>query len=46
MKTPVVESFPMNIAKLLRIHILKNTYQWLLMLEDAKTLEKYFFLGI
>ena len=36
----------MNIAKFLRIHILKNTCQWLLLYEDAKILEKYFFLGI
>ena len=36
----------MNITKLLRIHILKNTCQWLLHYQDAKILEKYFFLGI
>ena len=36
----------MNIAKCLRMHILKNTCQWLLLYEDAKTLEKYFVLGI
>ena len=36
----------MNIAKFLRIHMLKNTCQWLLLYEDAKILEKYFFLGI
>ena len=36
----------MNIAKFLRMHILKNTCQWLLLYEDAKTLEKYFVLGI
>ena len=36
----------MNIAKFWRVHILKNNWQWLLLYEDAKTLEKYFFLGI
>ena len=36
----------MDIARCLRIHILKNTCKWLLLYEDSKILEKYFFLGI
>ena len=55
MKTPVLESLfnkfllkgnPVNIAKFLKIPILKNTCQWLLLYEDAKILEKYLLLGI
>ena len=55
MKTPVLESLfnkfllkgnPVNIAKFLKIPILKNTCQWLLLYEDAKMLEKYLFLDI
>ena len=44
-RTPT-QVFPVNIAKNLRIPILKNTCKWLLLYEGAKIREKYLFLGI